>query len=219
MPMPDSTPSATAVTLLIAGLPIRLSLGAGLTHAILPTSLHPFMRPGCNPPPAMTFELSDMAAEPDFAVFTTSIDDTTSDMGRITLWQTASGYLLRLIDYAGATHTLTANARFSMVRAAVDSQSPACSAAINSLLRIAFSQMATLHDAISIHASAIVADAGAILFLAPSGTGKSTHSHLIGFKRYSQFENAMTSHLSYEVRAYYLFGLGLRREVLEGLAG
>ena len=42
---------------------------------------------------------------------------------------------------------------------------------------------------------------------------------LIGFKRYSQFENAMTSHLSYEVRAYYLFGLGLRREISAGMAG
>lgn len=40
---------------------------------------------------------------------------------------------------------------------------------------------------------------------------------LIGFKRYSQFENAMTSHLSYEVRAYYLFGLGLRKQLLDGL--
>ena len=42
---------------------------------------------------------------------------------------------------------------------------------------------------------------------------------LIGFERYSRFETAMNAHLSYEVRAYYLFGLGLRREILEGIAG
>ena len=29
----------------------------------------------------------------------------------------------------------------------------------------------------------------------------------------------MNAHLSYEVRACYLFGLGLRREILEGIAG
>lgn len=44
-------------------------------------------------------------------------------------------------------------------------------------------------------------------------------AQLIGFERYNRFEEAMTNHLSYEVRASYLFGLGLRREVLEGMAG
>lgn len=43
--------------------------------------------------------------------------------------------------------------------------------------------------------------------------------NLIGYERYSEFESALTSHLSCEVRAYYLFGLGLRRELLEGMAG
>ena len=42
---------------------------------------------------------------------------------------------------------------------------------------------------------------------------------LIGFARYSRFEEALTCHLFHETRAYYLFGLGLRREVLKGLAG
>lgn len=40
---------------------------------------------------------------------------------------------------------------------------------------------------------------------------------LIGYERFSQFESALTHHLSYEVRAYYLFGLGLRKQVLSGL--
>ncbi len=42
---------------------------------------------------------------------------------------------------------------------------------------------------------------------------------LIGYERYSRFEAAMTWHLFLENRAYYLFGLGLRREILEGIAG
>ena len=41
---------------------------------------------------------------------------------------------------------------------------------------------------------------------------------LIGYERYSEFESILNSHLSNEVRAYYLFGLGLRREILAGLA-
>ena len=42
---------------------------------------------------------------------------------------------------------------------------------------------------------------------------------LIGYERYSRFEEALNWRLAAENRAYYLFGLGLRREVLEGLAG
>lgn len=41
---------------------------------------------------------------------------------------------------------------------------------------------------------------------------------LIGYERYSEFESALTGHLSCEVQAYYLFGLGLRREILNGIA-
>ena len=42
---------------------------------------------------------------------------------------------------------------------------------------------------------------------------------LIGYERYARFEEALTLHMSFEHRAYYLFGLGLRREILEGIAG
>lgn len=40
---------------------------------------------------------------------------------------------------------------------------------------------------------------------------------LIGYERYSQFEEAVNSRLSCEVRASYLFGLGLRKQLLTGL--
>ena len=42
---------------------------------------------------------------------------------------------------------------------------------------------------------------------------------IIGYERYSKFESALTARLACEVRAYYLFGLGLRRELLAGMAG
>ena len=41
---------------------------------------------------------------------------------------------------------------------------------------------------------------------------------LIGIERYSRFEDILNWHLFLENRAYYLFGLGLRREILEGMA-
>jgi len=42
---------------------------------------------------------------------------------------------------------------------------------------------------------------------------------LIGYERYIRFEEAMTWHMFLENRAYYLFGLKLRRDILEGIAG
>ena len=41
----------------------------------------------------------------------------------------------------------------------------------------------------------------------------------IGYERYSRFEEALNWHLAAENRAYYLFGLGLRRELLAQIAG
>lgn len=40
---------------------------------------------------------------------------------------------------------------------------------------------------------------------------------LLGTDFYLAFEQAMNAHQGYEVRAHYLFGLGLRREVLDAL--
>lgn len=36
-----------------------------------------------------------------------------------------------------------------------------------------------------------------------------------GFERYSRFERSLFRYTEYEVRAYYLFGLGLRQEILD----
>ena len=49
---------------------------------------------------------------------------------------------------------------------------------IDSMLRIFFSQVAVLESSFLIHASAVVSESGAHLFMGKSGTGKSTHSSL-----------------------------------------
>ena len=40
---------------------------------------------------------------------------------------------------------------------------------------------------------------------------------LVGPERYLPFEAAMNAQLAYEARAYYLFGLGLRRDLISAL--
>ena len=41
----------------------------------------------------------------------------------------------------------------------------------------------------------------------------------IVYERYNRFELILAHHLACEVRASYLFGLGLRREILRGMTG
>ena len=38
-----------------------------------------------------------------------------------------------------------------------------------------------------------------------------------GFELYDRFERALFRYTEYEVRAYYLFGLGLRRELMDAM--
>ena len=40
---------------------------------------------------------------------------------------------------------------------------------------------------------------------------------LIGYERYNHFETALSRYWALEERAHYLFGLGLREELLRGL--
>ena len=42
-------------------------------------------------------------------------------------------------------------------------------------------------------------------------------AQLLGGELYSEFEESLFSLLAQETRAYYLFGLGLRRELMRGM--
>ena len=42
---------------------------------------------------------------------------------------------------------------------------------------------------------------------------------LVGYERFNHFEEAVSWHMAAENRAYYLFGLNLRRKLLEELVG
>ncbi len=71
-----------------------------------------------------------------------------------------------------------ANADFTNITASIAPDAPDCGLILTSMLRIAFAQAVLTRDGISIHASAVVADGKAWLFLGKSGTGKSTHARL-----------------------------------------
>lgn len=163
-------------TYIIAGLTLRLT-AEGVPVA-LPASFAPFCsdsRGSDDVDLAVILGTSPQPLPSDDTV----VDDTTSDMGRVRLLRSGQTWIVALTDRTGATHTLTADLHFSHAGLQAEASSAEATAAVSSLLRIAFSQRVIMRGGISVHASAVVApDGSGYIFLGPSGTGKSTHSRL-----------------------------------------
>lgn len=107
------------------------------------------------------------------------LDDDRNDMGHTRLYALDGGYRVEL-SYAGEdnVHILETNADFTEADACIRWDDVYASSALASLIRIVCSQAVILHDAVSMHASVVVCDDKAFVFMGRSGTGKSTHSAL-----------------------------------------
>lgn len=102
-----------------------------------------------------------------------------NDMGYTRLLKTESGYRVELQTIThGVTHCMDTDSAFTTLTAFIRMDDPYRGEALSSLLRIAYSQAVLLHAGISVHASSVVIDGQAYLFMGKSGTGKSTHAAL-----------------------------------------
>lgn len=101
-----------------------------------------------------------------------------SDLGHVKLMKAEDKYCIHLKYKDGAVHEMRANPSFTDVQAYICLTDRYAGEALNSLLRIAFSQAILAHGGISIHASAVMRNGRAYLFMGKSGTGKSTHASL-----------------------------------------
>ena len=104
-----------------------------------------------------------------------------NDMGHTRLLRTEDGRYG--VELSGSRDgkvlgTFIANASFSSVYASIRTDAATAGSILSSMLRIAFAQAVILREGLSIHASAVVSDGKAYLFLGKSGTGKSTHARL-----------------------------------------
>lgn len=164
----------------IAGFWLVLHLPEGWdTNALLP-SFQTFRRAreeGCK-------RLIDCVVEPLSSMQQiepegTIIEETANDAGYIRLYANTDGYDVTLSVYPDSIrHYMQANKEFSSIRIFLYQEEKDAGRILSSLLRVAYSQAILLHDALSIHASAIHHQGSAFLFMGKSGTGKSTHSAL-----------------------------------------
>ena len=107
------------------------------------------------------------------------IDETVNDMGHTRLYRIDGGYRIELrYGKDVKPHIADVNPDFTEVDAFLRWDDRYVSLALSSILRIVFSQAVLSHSAVSLHASVVVKDCKALLFMGKSGTGKSTHSRL-----------------------------------------
>lgn len=107
------------------------------------------------------------------------LEEDRNDMGHTRLYRTSEGYRIEL-RYADDTrpHIVETDKDFAHARAQIRWDDRYVATALTSMLRIIFAQAILPYDAVSLHASAVVSEGKAFLFMGKSGTGKSTHSAL-----------------------------------------
>ena len=107
------------------------------------------------------------------------IDETVNDMGHTRLYRRDGGYRIELrYGKDVQPHIADVNSDFTEVDAFLRWDDRYVSLALSSMLRIVYSQAVLPHSAVSLHASVVVNDGKAVLFMGKSGTGKSTHSRM-----------------------------------------
>lgn len=107
------------------------------------------------------------------------IDESLNDMGRVRVYSSAEGYLIKIsfrndeMEYCAVSDCC-----FGRTDAYIDLNDRFAGDVVNSLIRMVYSQAIIPHGGISVHASSVILDGKAYLFMGKSGTGKSTHSRL-----------------------------------------
>lgn len=164
-------------TFSVAGLPFSVSLPDGWDADELLPSFRPF-RCGTCPGQKRLFRLA-ATTQPDAGSGEPAelLGESSNDMGRVRLLRSACGYRIELDNgFSGAVHVLASDPVFGSATAFLRPDGSSAGAALSSFIRILYSQAVLGHGGISLHASCVILDSRAYLFLGKSGTGKSTHA-------------------------------------------
>lgn len=159
----------------VADFCFAVTLLADRDLGVLLPSFCPFM---CDCGGEKLFELNETASLPERpeAVL---IDEDRNDMGHTRVFRVEDGYRVELrYVREDLVHVFETNADFTKVSAVICWEDRYAPVALSSMLRIVFSQAIIPHAAVSMHASVVVNDGKAFLFMGKSGTGKSTHTRL-----------------------------------------
>jgi hypothetical protein len=159
----------------VADFCFAVTLLADRDLAVLLPSFCPFMWESGE---EKLFELNETSSLPE-RLEAVLIDEDRNDMGHTCVFRIEDGYRVELrYVREDLVHVFETNADFTKVSAVICWEDRYAPVALSSMLRIVFSQAIIPHDAVSMHASVVVKDGKAVLFMGKSGTGKSTHTRL-----------------------------------------
>lgn len=164
----------------IAGFKIRLSAPASPP---IPAWYAPFI--SATPHTAPEITLNILPSLPPSSPSTHPIAAGSNDLGEARLFLDGSTYAVGLSPRPGAPcRYMYLDPTFSVGNLFIGSgitspaSDPYAPYTVDSMLRILFAQAIALREAFLLHASAIVSDGKAYLFMGKSGTGKSTHASI-----------------------------------------
>ncbi len=159
----------------VADFCFAVTLLADRDLGVLLPSFCPFM---CDCGEEKLFELNETLALP-LRPEAVLIDEDRNDMGHTRVFRIEDGYRVELrYVREDLVHVFETDANFTKVSAVICWKDRYAPVALSSMLRIVFSQAIISHAAVSMHASVVVNDGKAFLFMGKSGTGKSTHTRL-----------------------------------------
>lgn len=164
----------------IVGLRLRLA-GCQWTESTMPRNFAPFLSveaPGENP--AVTLEIKTSASERPVQGGGEPLSVACNDLGTTALYADGDSWLIALTPCPGeAPRHMEMSRTYTAATLWLNGPAdPFATFVIDSMTRIFFSQYAASRNALILHASVVVCDGRAFMFMGKSGTGKSTHSRL-----------------------------------------
>lgn len=168
----------------IAGFSLRLVVSAAFAGFRLPQAYNPFIVADSSDEGRgeadwlFTLEVKEETAP--YRVDTlTPLATGINDLGEARLFLDGSDYIVGLSPMPGTGFRfMKMSAGFTRGELRLAPGDRFAAFTVDSMLRILFSQAAVSRNAFLLHASAVIADGRAVLFMGKSGTGKSTHASL-----------------------------------------
>lgn len=169
------------IELEIAALTVKIELDEELNSLLLPRSYSPFLKDHKDHKvPKDPIVLRVKAGSAPFSPAGLSpVATGINDLGEARLYEKQGIYVVALSPISGSEFRLMRlDPDFCGATLWLSPSDSYTSFVLDSMLRILFAQAAVSHDTLLVHASTVIREGRAYLFMGKSGTGKSTHSSL-----------------------------------------
>lgn len=165
--------------LIIGGLRFTIK-GAPWSDRTVPANFRPFLADASAGAglPAVRLSVVTSSSHPALPQ-SEPISESVNDLGRAALYRSGNFWYVAVTPCPGQyPRIMVISPSLAEATLTLDPADPFATFTIDSMTRILFSQFAASTGALMLHASAVVYDRRAYLFMGKSGTGKSTHSRL-----------------------------------------